>query len=86
MEIFISNIGRREFLVIEDSLAVPIDSIIKIDLNAENGAASPNSICIFTKDGQYYLTYEVADCVREFLNQQKLEQLPDENIELSLEE
>lgn len=86
MEIFISNIGRREFLVIEDVLALPIESIIKIDLNAENGVATPNSICILTTTGRHYLAYEIADQIREFLNQHKLLYLSDDNIDSPLEE
>jgi hypothetical protein len=75
MKIYISNVGKREFLVIEDEYSIPVDLINKIDLNAQNGSASANSVCIMTNNEKYFFSYEQADDIREYLQEQKISML-----------
>lgn len=73
MNIYISVIGRREFLVFEDIQSVPIDKIENIDLHAANGGASHNSVRIDVRDMEpLYFAFENADAVRAFLKDNRL--------------
>lgn len=67
VKVYITNIGYVQFLVIEDVFSIPTISIKKIDLQAENGGASANSVCVYFDDDKFYLTYESADAFRKFL-------------------
>lgn len=85
LKIFITVIGRREFLTIEDVCSIPVDTITKIDLSAENGAASSNSVCVHCGDEKHLFSFESADLVREFLLENKVEILGNKQVEWNLE-
>lgn len=70
LHIYVSQLLDRRLLVIEDVVALPIDRITHIDLNAPNGGCN-NSVRIHTDnpDEDYTFAYENADAVREFLQQ-----------------
>lgn len=72
MIIYISALGQREFLVIEDVYSIPIDTITKIELHSDQDKKSEaNSVCIYCGSMKYLFAFEDADSVREFIFKNK---------------
>lgn len=73
MEVYVSTVGERKFLVLGDSYAIPIDQIADIDLHAKNGGASENSVTILLSTGEEYTyAYGNADSIRDFLRNNRI--------------